>query len=189
MISRDEAMELVKRYVKSDSLIRHMLSVEFLMEGLARRLGEEVEEYKMAGLLHDLDYEEIKGDESKHGKRTVEILEDYDISDKIKHAILCHNELAEFENNLDKALYVADALSGLVYATALMRPDRKISTMSTKSIRKKYKDKAFARNVSREQIARCEELLGISLNDFFDIAIESMGKHEEELGLGKNESN
>jgi|SRR5690554_2081366 putative nucleotidyltransferase with HDIG domain len=183
MISREEAKELLKRHLKSDNLRKHCLATAAVMEGLAERLGEDKETWFITGLLHDIDFEMVEDDFSQHGARAMELLQEADITPEMKHAIQAHTELVPIETNLDRGLWIADPVNGLIVAAALMRPDKRISTMELKSLKKKYKTKSFAAGTSREQMADCTAL-GLELNDFLQLALDAMSKYEEELGFG-----
>jgi len=159
MMTRTEALERVRRYVKNERLVKHMIAVSAIMRGLAQRLGEDQELWELVGLLHDVDYEEVGGDMNRHGLLSAEMVSDV-LPEEALHAIRAHNERTgvEAEGQLDIALIAADALSGLIVATALMMPDRRVATVKVRSLRRKFKDKSFARGVDRSRVRRCEEL-------------------------------
>ncbi len=182
MIRREEAKELLHRYLRSDNLRKHCLATAAVMEGLAERLGEDKETWFITGLLHDIDLEVIGDDFSQHGVKAMELLQDADITPEMKHAIQAHNEQVPLETKLDRGLWIADPVNGLIVAAALMRPDKKISTIELKSLKKKYKTKSFAAGANREQMADCTAL-GLELNDFLQLALEAMSRYEEELGF------
>jgi len=184
MLERDEALKLVREKVDDERYVKHMLAVEAIMRGLAKRMGEDEDLWGLTGLLHDLDYVETEGDMSRHGKVTVEIIGNM-VPEEVSHAILAHNEEGTGvtpKTKLDKALIAADAISGLIIATALVMPNKRLSEVKVKSVRKKFKSKDFARGVSRERIIVCEEL-GLELSEFIEIALESMKEIAGELGL------
>jgi len=192
MITRDKALELLKKYIKTENTIKHMLALEVIMRALAQKLepGKE-EEWAMAGLLHDLDYETIDQETYEgHGLKTVEILkqEAANLPESVYQAILAHNynklgiECAP-KNLMDWAIFITDSLTGLIVATALVRPSKKIADVKLKSIKKKFKQPSFARGARREDIKLCQEKLGIPLDDFFTIALKSMQRINKELGL------
>ncbi|KAF2956750.1 HD domain-containing protein [Marinitoga sp. 38H-ov] len=180
-MNRDEAIRLLKEHIKTDNLINHCLAVGAIMKGLAKEFGEDEKRWEIIGILHDLDYEYTKDDPEIHAKKTVEILGDK-LNDEEKNAILSHNEHAPLKTKLDYALYSADPISGLITAAVYVRPDRKIENLKVKSLKKKFKDKSFAAGANRENIKKIEEV-GIELNRFFEISIESMKEISEELGL------
>ena len=183
MITRDEALKRVKQHIKKENLVKHMIAVSAIMKGLAERLGEDHVLWEMVGMLHDIDYEEIGDDFDRHGSTSAEMVADA-LPQEALHAIRAHNPRTGYESNsiMDIALIASDALSGLLVATALMMPDKKIATVKVRSLRRKFKDGSFARGVNREDIKKCE-VLGISLDEFLAIGLQSMQFVSEELGL------
>ena len=183
MITRDEALRRVKQHVKNRNLVKHMIAVSVIMRGLADRLGEDTDLWEAVGMLHDIDYEKIGEDWDRHGLVSAEMVADV-LPEGALHAIRAHNPRTgvEAESRMDVALLAADALSGLVVATALMMPDRKLATVKVRSLRRKFKDSSFARGVSRDQIKRCEEI-GLSFEDFFALGLASMQAVSDDLGL------
>lgn len=183
-MQREKALDLLKEYLKNDNLIKHSLAVEAIMIGLAERLGEDVEKYGLAGLLHDIDYDMTVDDIERHSLLGAEILEKQGIEAEVVYAVKVHNEAHGLERNslLDKALYAADPTSGFITAAALVRPDKKIAEVKLKSLKKRFKEKAFAKGASREQMATCTEL-GLELDEFLTICLKSMQKVADELGL------
>ncbi|MDD3049986.1 MAG: HDIG domain-containing protein [Candidatus Cloacimonetes bacterium] len=182
MITRNEAMELLKSHLKNDNLIKHCIAVGAIMEGLSKITLLDSEVCFITGLLHDIDFEYTKDEPEKHGFIAMDILKDADITAEMKNAILSHTGNHQIMTDLDKCLWASDPLSGLVIASALMNPEKKIRALSLKSLLKKFKTKSFAAGADREQIRSCENF-GIALNDFLQIAIESMSKYDTELGL------
>jgi len=182
MITRIEALELLKSHLNNENLIKHCIAVGAIMEGLAEKLSLDAEQCYIAGLLHDIDFEYTKDNPEKHGFIAMDTLKDADITAEMKNAILSHTGNHQIMTDMDKCLWASDPLSGLVIASALMNPEKKISALSQKSLMKKFKTKSFAAGADREQIRSCENL-GIDLNDFLQIAIESMSKYATELGL------
>ena len=183
MITRDEALKLLKEKVRNDKLIKHMLAVEAIMRHLAKRLGEDEELWGLTGLLHDVDYDIVKGDMEQHGLKAAEILEGKLPPDAID-AIKAHNELTGFkcETKLAKALKAADHLAGLIVATALVMPHKRIDEIKLSSLKRKFKQKDFARGVSRDRIRLCEEL-GLTLEEFLELGLIALKEIHEELGL------
>jgi len=183
-MNREEAISLVKENVTKENLLKHILAVEAIMRGMAKHLNEDVELWGLVGLLHDIDYDKTENDPKNHAIVAAEMLKDK-VDEKIIHAIKSHN----FENTgvtpetkMEKALIAADAISGLIVATALIIPSKKLKDVKVKSIKKKFKQKDFARNCSRERMLVCEHI-GISKEKFFEIALEAMQGISEELGL------
>jgi putative nucleotidyltransferase with HDIG domain len=184
MISYEEACELMEREVETDALRKHMLAVSTIMAALADNLGIEEEDkakWVLVGLLHDLDYERTKDNFEQHGLITVEMLTGK-LPEDCLEAIKAHNARTgvEPESVMAKALIAADAVSGLIIPTALMMPSRKLADVQVKSLTKKFKDKSFARTVSREKIMICEEL-GLERNEFFKIVLDALQKISNEL--------
>ena len=182
MITREESMQLVKGHVRNKNLLNHMKAVGAIMRRLAEHLGEDPQLWEAVGILHDIDYEETSDDFSKHGLRSAEIVADL-LSEEGLAAIRRHNTMTghEPETRMDVTLYAADALSGMIVAGALVRPT-KLEGMKAKSVRRRMKDKSFARQISRENIMRCEEV-GLELNQFLTLGIEAMQSISSKIGL------
>lgn len=175
MISREQALELLKAQGPDDYLWQHSLSSEAIMRALASRFDGDAEAWGICGLLHDIDFPHTKDTPEQHGLRAKEMLADVDLDESYCYAIVAHS--SEFSGHepktpLDYALRCAETITGLISSAALMRPEG-MQGMQVKSIKKKMKDKAFARAVSRERIMECEQL-GLSLDDFIAISIEAM---------------
>ena len=184
MISRDDALALVRERIPNRNLVNHCLAVGYIMEALARHFElseQDVTRWELAGLLHDLDYAETAEDFPRHGIVTAELLVGQ-IDDEMLHAILAHAEKAPRESLMDKALYAADPTTGFIVAAALVRPDKSLAGVEVSSLLKRWKEKAFARGASREQMASCEEL-GLSREAFLGIALDAMKARSAELGL------
>lgn len=187
-ISKETARELLHEHTKNQNLRRHMYAVGYAMQALARKLGGDPDEWETLGLLHDADWEETKDKPDQHTKNTLAWLKDSGITDgPIVHALMSHNrkhtKLAELNGIMEWALETVDELTGFIVAVTLIRPEKQLATVSVDSVMKKWNQKAFAAAVEREQIAQCEEKLGIPLNEFIDITLTAMQKHHEELGL------
>ena len=182
MITREESIQLVKQNVQNRNLVNHMIGVGAIMKGIAERLGEDEKLWELVGILHDIDYETFGEDFANHGAKSAEMVTDLLPDDAIK-AIRSHNPLTGYEpdTKFDIALLAADAISGMIVANALVRPNR-MEGMKAKSIRKRMKDKSFARQVSRENMMRCEEI-GLDFSEFATIAIKAMTDVAEEIGL------
>ena len=181
MPSRDEAVQLLNEWVENVGLRAHMRSVEAAVRFYARKLGEDEEKWGLAGLLHDLDWEKYP---DNHPLTGVEELRKRGYDEEILHAILAHRP--DFTNTppetaLDKHLLACDEITGLVTATALMRPTG-ISDLEAKSVKKKMKDKAFARGVDREDVARGAELIGVELDQHIANVIEAMRPRWRPIG-------
>lgn len=182
MPTRDDALTLLEEWVESPGLRNHMKAVEAAVRFYARRLGGDEEVWALAGLLHDLDWEKYP---EEHPLKAVEELRRRGYPEEVVHAILAHR--ADFtgvepETLLDRVLYACDEITGLINATALMRPNG-IDDLKPKSVMKKFKDSAFARGVDREEVRRGTELLGVELNEHIANVIEAMRGIADELGI------
>ncbi len=184
MISRDEGLALVRERIPNPNLVNHCVATELIMRALAAHDGlepAEVDRWGMAGLLHDLDYAETADDFERHGLVTAEELAGQ-LDDEQLHAILSHAEKAPRESRMDVALYCADPTTGFIVAAALVRPDKSLANVELKSLKKRWKEGAFARGASREQMATCEEL-GLERDEFLGIALDAMKARADEIGL------
>lgn len=183
-MNREEALREIRQRVKNQNLVNHMIAVEVIMKGLAKRLGEDEEKWGLCGLLHDIDYEETMDLPDKHSLVGAEILKELGLENDIIYAVKVHNEIHGFErkSKMDKALWAADPVSGLITACALVMPDKKLENVTVESVIKKMKKKDFARGANREQIASIVEL-DIPLDEFIDIALNSMKQVSDEIGL------
>lgn len=182
-MNRDEMIQLLHKHLHNDKLIKHVYAVEAIMKKLAERLGEDRETWGMVGLLHDLDYEYTMNDMKNHGLKSAELLKNI-LPEEALEAIRAHNELTGYvsTSKLTKALKAADQVSGLIVATALVMPNKSLSEVRIKSIKKKFKQKDFARGVSREKIRLIEEL-GLSLDEFFELSLKALQEIKDKLGL------
>ncbi len=185
LLPREEAFELLKKYVKNDRMIAHSLASEAVLRALAMHLGRDVEKWGQAGLLHDLDVEITNADPYTHALETARILSEMGIDDDVVDAVKMHNEDAtgmirstEFQH----ALAAGETITGLITATAMVYPDRKVASVKPKSVTKRMKEKAFAASVKRENILECEKI-GISIDKFAEIAIIAMSGVADDLGL------
>ncbi len=183
MITREEAIQLIKKYVKNPNLIKHMIAVSAIMRGIAEHFEEDADLWESTGLLHDIDYEMISGNFDEHGLISAKLLLNI-LPETALHTIKAHNSRTGIpeESKMDTALIASDSLSGLVVATALMMPDKKLATVKLRSLNKKFKDSSFARNINRDNIKRCNNL-GLSLNEFFALGLTSMQTVSSELNL------
>jgi putative nucleotidyltransferase with HDIG domain len=174
----------VEAHVANENLRRHMLATEAIMRALAVRLGEDPDVWGLAGLGHDLDAEETADDFTHHGAVAAEKLRGLGLPDAAVHAVAAHNPGTGVTatERIDVALIAADQLSGLITAAALVRPDKDLAGVKVKSVRKRYREGAFARGVDRESIARCGEL-DIELDELFAVGLEAMQGISHELGL------
>jgi len=183
-MNRDDALALVCEYTQSESLRRHMLSVEFAMRAYARRFDEDEEKWGIVGLLHDFDYERWPNPPD-HPLRGAMILSNLGYPDDVIYAIKSHADYLKDcprVSLMDKALYACDELAGFITACAVVRPER-ILGLTAKSVRKKMKQKSFAAAVNRDDITRGAEDLGVELNEHIQFVIDAMGGRADELGL------
>ncbi len=181
-MDREQALKLLKENLKNRNLQKHCLAVEAGMRHFANYFDEDEELWGLAGLLHDLDYEETKDNFEKHGIRTAEMLEELGVDDKIIYAIKAHPGHVERKSKMDKVLYALDPLTGLVIAATLMHPEKKISALDKDFLRRRFKDKRFAAGANRDQIRACQEF-DMKLEDFFGHTIAAMAAIEKELGF------
>lgn len=184
-MKREEAIKLVHSYIKNKNMIKHCLASEAVMRDLAKHFGEDEEKWGLAGLLHDLDVEITNADPKIHGLKTAEILEEIGLDPDIVDAIKHHNEEAtgiERSNRFQHALAAGETITGLIVATTLVYPDKRIASVKPKSVRKRMKEKAFAASVKRENIMECEKA-GIPLDEFILLSLEAMRKISDEIGL------
>ena len=184
MLSRDDAWALVTEYTQSESLRKHMLAVEAAVRGYARLWGEDEAAWGIVALLHDFDYERWP-DQQNHPFRGVEILKEKGYPEWVTRAILSHAEYSGVprESRLEKALYACDEMSGFVTAAALVRPSKSVLDLEAKSVVKRMKDTGFARAVSRDDIRRGAEEIGLPLDEHVTNVIRFMRERAEELGL------
>ena len=183
-MEREEALASIKANVENGNLVKHMLAAEAIMRALARRFGEDEEEWGLTGLLHDIDVELTDGDMSSHSKLGADLVRELGASEAMAHAVLSHNERhgVSLETGLDKALYCADPLTGLIIAATLVRPDKKLAGLELESVKRKFKEKSFAAGASREQIALCREI-GLELDEFIELGLKAMQGIADGLGL------
>jgi len=183
-MNRDDAYKLLTEFTKNKNLIKHALAVEAAMRAYAKKLGGDEEEWAIVGLLHDFDYE-IHPTAEEHPSKGADILRERGYSEEIVRGVLSHaNHMGlTRETPLEKALYAVDEMTGFITAVTLVRPNKSIMEVKPKSVRKKMKDKAFARQVSREDLVTSAELLGVELNEHIAFVVEAMTGVAAELGL------
>ncbi|HTP12316.1 MAG TPA: HD domain-containing protein [Bacteroidota bacterium] len=181
--TRQKALDLLFEYTKTEALRKHALSVEAAMRAYAAKFGEDAEEWGVVGLLHDFDYERYP-QFPEHPTKGSEILKEHGYSDKVRTAILGHvpDMRVERDSPMAKTLFACDELCGFIMAAALIRPN-KIADLGVSSIKKKLKDKAFARAVSREDIQKGAEQLGVPFDEHVQTVIDAMRSIATELGL------
>ncbi len=184
-MQREEALKLLEEYVKDEKMRIHCLASEAVLRALARRMGEDEDKWGLAGLLHDIDVEVTNADPRKHGLEAEGILEKYNLDPEIIDAITMHNEKATGRQRstvFQHALAAGETITGLVYATALVYPDKKIASVKPKSVVKRMKEKAFAASVNRDHIRECEKI-GIQLPEFAELSVSAMREISDEIGL------
>ena len=184
-MSRDEAESLLKKYVRNEKMLYHCYASEAVMRALAQKLGRDEEKWGLAGLLHDIDTEITNADPQKHALVAEELLRDEGIEEDVLDAIKMHNEEAtgmDRNTEFQHALAAGETITGLIYATALVYPDKKIKDVKVKSVTKRMKQSAFAASVNRENIKECEKI-GLSLNEFTEIALNAMKNISDKIGL------
>ena len=187
-MTKKEALELLHSHMQNQNLRRHCYAVGAVMKALAKHFGDDEELWEVVGILHDGDYEETKEKPELHTMKMSEWLKEKGETNKeLLEAILSHNFSHTGQNppknKLEWSLYCCDELTGLIVAVALVKPDKKLVSVTLESILNKWKQKSFAGGVDREQIAKCEEKLGIKLNDFIQIALRAMQGISSDLGL------
>jgi len=185
--TREEAWRLLTEYTQSENLVKHALAVEAALRGYARRFGENEEEWRIVGLLHDFDYERWPTAED-HPFRGSEILRERGYPEWVIRAILSHADYTGVsrDSRLEKTLFACDEMAGFVTAAALVRPGRSVLDLEASSVVKRMKDKAFARAVKREDLRAGAELLGLPLDEHIANIIASMREQAEALGLRGN---
>lgn len=184
-LTREIALELLHRYVTNENMIRHCLASEAVMKTLARHFGEDEEDWGMAGLLHDLDVEITHADPYTHGQKTAGLLSGYEVHPDVLEAIALHNEMSAGRprtQRMHHALAAGETITGLIFATTFVYPDRKLSSVKPSSVVKRMKAKAFAASVKRENILECE-LIGIPIEAFAALCIQAMQPVAPDLGL------
>ena len=183
-MTREEAIDSIKANVENGNLIKHMLATEAVMRTLAKHFSKDEEEWGLTGLLHDIDTELTDGDMQTHSKLGADLAREMGASEAVVHAILCHNAVhgVPRESKLDKALFCADPLTGLIIAAALVRPDKKLASLEARSVIKKFKQKGFAAGVHREHITLCSEI-GIEFDSFIEMGLTAMKTIADDLGL------
>lgn len=183
-MNRTEAIGLIKQHVRKDFLFKHMLATEAILRKLAKELGKDEDLWAMTGLVHDIDFEECKQDWSDHGILCISLLEGK-LSPESIHSIQAHNYErtgVQPESDLDWALLAADAITGLIVAAALVKPDKKLASVTLDSVKNAFKKKGFAAGSNRDNIVRCEKL-GLDLEKFMQSSLEAMQGISGDLGL------
>ena len=185
--TREEALALLKKYNKNESLIKHALAVEGVMRYMARKRGGDEEKWGVIGLIHDLDYEQFP---DQHCKKTEAILKENNWPEEYIRAVVSHGwgicSDVKPESDMEKVLYAIDELTGLVVTSALVRPSKSVMDMKAKSVKKKWKQKQFAAGVDRSIIEKGAEMMGVALSELITDTIMGMREVAEEIGLKGN---
>ena len=182
---RERLLERLHQQVKNEKTIVHCLASEAVMRALARRLDEDEDRWGLTGLLHDIDVEVTNADPKVHALKAAELLSDFELDEEMIDAIQMHNDDATGiprSTIFQHALAAGETITGLIYATTLVYPDKKIAGIKYKSVRKRMKEKSFAAGVSREHILECE-LIGIPLDEFIQISVDAMRDIADDIGL------
>jgi hypothetical protein len=182
-MNAEEALKLLKSYVSDDKLVKHCIATAAIMRELAKELGEDEELWNVIGILHDIDYDITEGDMEKHGEVGAEILKKEGVDDEIAEVVKRHNHLlhGDYEKPVEIALQAADSVSGLIIACALVKKG-KVTEVTPKTVKKKFKEKSFAAGCDRDRI-RMAEKLGFTLEEFYEIAIRGLVRVKDQLGL------
>ena len=187
--TREQALRLLREYNRNDQLIRHALAVEGVMRYCARKKGEDEEKWGIVGLIHDLDYEQFP---DQHCQKSEEILREQEWPEEYIRAVVSHGwgicSQVEPESEMEKTLYAIDELTGLVAATALVRPSKSVLDLKPKSVKKKWKDKRFAAGVDRSIIERGAAMLGVEISELISDTIAGMREVADQIGLGDDRS-
>ncbi|AHF97349.1 MULTISPECIES: HD domain-containing protein [Desulfurella] len=183
-MDRNEAYNLLNEYTKSESLLKHALAVEQAMRSYAQKFGEDEDKWAIVGLLHDFDYEKHPSKE-EHPYVGAEILRQKNYPEDVIKAILSHATYTGVARDtlMAKTLFAVDELCGFILACAYVMPDKKIASLSVKSVKKKLKDKAFAKGVNRDDIYTAANELGVNLDEHIDFLIKSLNKISDKLGV------
>ena len=181
-MNRDEALELVKKHLKNRNLVKHSLAVEACMKAMASRLNQDVEKWGLAGILHDLDYEITEKSPELHTSETVRMLKEMGIDPNIIRAIEAHAGKITCQNEMEWSIFSMDPLTGLIIAATLMHPSKKLKEIDLGFIKRRYKEKSFARGARREDIEQIKNT-GMDLDEFISICLEAMQGIDKELGL------
>ena len=181
-MNRDEALELVKAHLKNKNLVKHCLAVEVCMRAMARRLSQDEEKWGLAGILHDLDYEITEKSPDLHTTETVKILEEKGVDADIIRTVQAHAGQVECRNEMEWSIFSIDPLTGLIIAATLMHPSKKLKEVDLSFVKRRYKEKSFARGARREDIEQIKNI-GVDLDEFIGICIEAMQGIDKDLGL------
>jgi len=184
-MQREEALQFLKENLDNQNLVKHSLAVEASMAALAVHFAGDREKWALCGLLHDIDYQKSQGDPQVHSKEGSRMLREAGLDQEICQAVLTHNEAhgIEPEGLMAKALFCVDPLTGLIVASTLVLPSKKLADLTPENVLNRFKEKAFARGANREIIAMCQELLNLSLEKFVELVLKAMQGIAPDLGL------
>lgn len=181
-MEREEALELVRKHLKNKNLVKHCLAVEACMRAIASRLNQDVDKWGLAGILHDLDYELTEKSPELHTTETVKILKELELDPEIIQSVQAHAGQVACQSDMDWAIFSIDPLTGLIIAATLMHPSKKLKEVDLGFVKRRYKEKSFARGVRREDIEQCKNI-GLELDEFVSVCLEAMQGIDKELGL------
>lgn len=186
--TRENALELLRKHNKDEGHIRHALAVEGTMRHFARKKGGDEDLWGVVGILHDIDWEKTMNDPSQHCNLAPELLREGAIGEDIIHAVQSHGWTlctdVEPSNDMEKTLFTIDELTGLIITAGLVRPSKSLSDLEVKSVKKKWKDKAFAKGVNRDIIQKGADIMGTPLDEVIENTILALRPIEKEIGLG-----
>lgn len=185
MITRERALALLNQYIKNANIKKHLLATEALMKALGRKFGENEERWALTGLLHDLDWDLLNKDFTKHGLVSYDLLKNEDLDHEMLSAIKIHNYMLGLDpqTQLEKALYCGEMMTGFIVAVVLVQPSKKLADVTLDSLMRKWKEKSFAAGAKREIMEKCQEYLGISVEELASICLAAMQGISGELGL------
>lgn len=183
-MTREDALNLLRDHLENKNLFKHCLAVEAVMRDLAGHFGEDRHTWGLAGLLHDIDYEQTKDDPDRHSLEGAQLLEEKGLPEEVVYAVKVHNERHGFPRKslMDKALYATDPVTGLIVAGALIKKEKSLSAIDVPFLLNRFGEKSFARGANRETIKSCADM-GLSLEEFLDISLKAMQKISGEMGL------
>jgi putative nucleotidyltransferase with HDIG domain len=181
-MNREEALDLVKQHLKNKNLVKHSLAVEACMRAVAAKLGQDEAKWGLAGILHDLDYELTEKSPELHTTETVRILGELGIASDVIQAIQAHAGKVPCQSLMDWAIFSIDPLTGLIIAATLMHPTRKLKDVDLEFVKRRYKEKSFARGAKREEIEECRNI-GLELDEFIAVCLGAMQGISSDLGL------
>jgi putative nucleotidyltransferase with HDIG domain len=182
MMEREEALELVKEHLKNINLVKHCLAVEACMRAVASHLSQDREKWGLAGILHDLDYELTEKSPELHTTETIKILKGLEVEPEIIQAVQAHAGQVPCQSDMDWAIFSIDPLTGLIVAATLMHPSKKIKEVDLGFLKRRYREKSFARGARREDIEQCRNI-NLELDEFLSICLKAMQEIDKDLGL------